>query len=77
MGLQSLDLNKSLAQLLALNALFDAARAGDAGRIAAGSVQLASDVLASQAADESLSDTFFHDCYTALMGGAPTGSKLS
>jgi hypothetical protein len=78
-SLQSLHVSKSLAQLLALNAMFDAARAGEAGREAASAVQLAVQVATVVEADpfDPVCDALLNSCYAALMDGTERPSRLS
>ncbi|MDB5814929.1 MAG: hypothetical protein JWN23_2046 [Rhodocyclales bacterium] len=76
-SLQSLQASKSLAQLLALNALFDAARAGEAGRESAAAVQSAMQIAATLDAVDPACDTLLSNCYAALMDATERPSRLS
>lgn len=74
---QSLQTTQSLTQLLALNALFDAARAGEAGRESAKLTQAAAQ--ASERADvlDQGCDALLSNCYAALMDGSERPPHLS
>jgi len=74
---QSLQASKSLAQLLALNALFDAARAGEAGRQAAAVVQSAVQAVTQDDCLDPACDALLSSCYAALMDGSERPPRLS
>lgn len=74
--LLSLQANQSIAQLLALNAMFEAARAGEAGRASAGKVQTATQLAQADMLDP-VCDALLDDCYAALMEGSARPPRLS
>jgi hypothetical protein len=76
-SLQSLQVSKSLAQLLALNAMFDAARAGEAGRESAVVVQSAVQLVAAADPYDPVCDALLSSCYAALMEGTERPPRLS
>jgi hypothetical protein len=73
---QSLQASKSLAQLLALNALFDAVRAGEAGREATKVIQAAAQSAKCDLVDAGC-DALLSNCYVALMEGSERPPRLS
>jgi hypothetical protein len=76
-SLHSLEANKSLAQLLALNALFDAVRAGTAGREAAATIKAAANATNAGDLADPACDALLGNCYLALMDGSDRPSRLS
>jgi hypothetical protein len=76
-SLQSLEASKSLAKLLALNALFDAARMGEAGRDSATTIQAAGQAVRESEQADPVCDALLAHCYAALMEGGERPSRLS
>ncbi|MDB5802480.1 MAG: hypothetical protein JWL63_3419 [Rhodocyclales bacterium] len=74
---QSLRASECFAQLLALNVLFDAARAGEAGRESAEAVQAAVQVPAAATPQDPGCDALLASCYAALMDGSERPPHLS
>ncbi|HSD38419.1 MAG TPA: hypothetical protein VLC92_12980 [Rhodocyclaceae bacterium] len=76
-SLQSLEASKSLAQLLALNALFDAVRMGEAGRDSAVTIQVAAQAALESEPADPVCDALLAPCYVALTEGGERPSRLS
>ena len=74
---QSLQADKSLAQLLALNALFDAARAGEGGRASAAAIKIAQQVAVAADFADPECDAMLTGCYAALMDTTDRPSRFS
>ncbi len=73
----SLQASRSLAQLLALNAMFDAARAGEIGRELAATIQAATQIaIAGEVVDPGC-DALLSHCYAALMDATERPPRLS
>ncbi|MEC5387679.1 hypothetical protein VVD49_18240 [Uliginosibacterium sp. H3] len=76
-SLQSLEASKSLAQLLALNAMFDAARMGEAGRESAKVIQAAADASNTSEPADPVCDVLLAHCYAALMENGERPQRFS
>lgn len=74
---QSLEAQRQLTRLLALNALFDAARAGDEAAFAAASIQTASRSLNKMDLVDPASDADLARCYSALLEASEPPARLS
>jgi hypothetical protein len=74
---QSLEAQRQLTRLLALNAMFDAARAGEEGAFAAARIQASMNDLKRVDLVDPASDSDLQRCYSALLDASEPPAQLS